>query len=652
MLYNPPTGSTDPNAPYVGKNVAAGQQGSKVPPSAVEFTQREIVAPIAESGQSPTNADPKQLLRAIRGGALTTFTDQSTAANTVVLSPGTAHNDLHKGLPFRIFPAFTNTSATVTVQVNTLTTSLRRRDGTQPAPGDIVAGVPIDVVSDGTNFRILGFTPSDIANLVASASTAAGYVQIGDQSYGASAADRVVATSAAFTVPRSITLPSAGARLAGDTLVFMDRFGAVSAFNPLTFAATGTDTLDGAPSFTIGAPYQVVTFRSDGSGRWTYDRKASTAFRPAGDADVTVLASDGTVSTSVPLTASRTWTLPSANAVKAGTPIILTDIFGACGPGTTVTLAGKGTDTLNGQASIALSTAFFQAMAISDGISRWAIQVVDPKQFTTVHRLAGRRRRHRLGAGPEPSPDPAEERRHDLRRRGAAARPERRPHAGQRLQRGGGAGPHEVLPLPRRDLRDAHVRAVDHEPRDRRRRPRGEDRRCGRRLVGMAYTNASGQFQNSAGFFGLINYFNRRGAVFDSGSLPATTISGSTPVPLGNSITFLAWADDIVKLRTSAMYTSGQYIPTLYNYVDGASVGVAANLLLGRPAAPSSRPGPSSKEVSPRASTPSSPTPPTSRATARRSPAASSSTSGLDPWQTVSDPHFAANWPQSASATA
>ena len=572
MQYNQPFDQpTNPNAPFVDGNPGAGLAGSIPPAAALEFTQREIVAPIAESGQTPSNADPKQLLRAVRGGQLTTFTDQSSAANAIVLSPGTAHTDLHKGLPFRIFPAFTNTSATVTVQVNTLTTSLRRRDGTQPAPGDIVAGVPIDVVSDGTNFRILGFTPSDIANLVASAATAAGYVQVGDQSYGASASDRVIATSAAFTVPRSITLPSAGARLAGDTLVFMDRSGAVSAFNPLTFAATGTDTLDGAPSFTIGAPFQVVTFRSDGSGRWTYDRKASTAFRPAGDADVTVLASDGTVSTSVPLTASRTWTLPSANAVKAGTPIILTDIFGACGPGTTVTLAGKGTDTLNGQPSIALSTAFFQAMAISDGISRWAIQVVDPKQFTTVTAA--------LADG------------------GVLVSVLDQNHL-QVLPKNGGTiyvgGALQIIPsagltlanvyngvaapvLTRFYLYLAVVAGVQtfelsttgHVTDGAGREVKIGD--AGRRLVGMAYTDASGHFVDSPAFRGVLNWFNQDERPFDSGYSNSPTIAPGASALSGNVTTVLSWGRRPTHIQgfQGTVEASGY---TLQNSVDGAAV--------------------------------------------------------------------------------
>ncbi len=65
MLYNPPTGGAA-NDPYVGKNVAAGIQGSKVPPGAVEFPQREILAIIAaDPSLSPTNTDLGQAQKSI-----------------------------------------------------------------------------------------------------------------------------------------------------------------------------------------------------------------------------------------------------------------------------------------------------------------------------------------------------------------------------------------------------------------------------------------------------------------------------------------------------------------------------------------------------------------------------------------------------------
>lgn len=65
MLFVPPSFSTDANASYVGKNVAAGKQGSKVPPGAIEYPQREIMAVITAAGLAGTNTDLTQLLKAI-----------------------------------------------------------------------------------------------------------------------------------------------------------------------------------------------------------------------------------------------------------------------------------------------------------------------------------------------------------------------------------------------------------------------------------------------------------------------------------------------------------------------------------------------------------------------------------------------------------
>ncbi|MGF3022630.1 hypothetical protein ACQVP2_07360, partial [Methylobacterium aquaticum] len=85
MLYNPPSGETNPNAGYRGKNVAAGIQGSRIPPSAVEFTQREIVNAIVQAGLSPTNADLTQLWQAIQVAV-----SRGAAGGTALWHVGTA----------------------------------------------------------------------------------------------------------------------------------------------------------------------------------------------------------------------------------------------------------------------------------------------------------------------------------------------------------------------------------------------------------------------------------------------------------------------------------------------------------------------------------------------------------------------------------
>lgn len=166
MLYNPPTGSTDPNAAFVGKNVAAGQQGSRIPPKAVETPQRELTRLIIESGQTPTNDDLRQVLKAIRSGKLVTYEDVSITPNVLNIQPLTAHTEPKRGLPFRIWPATENTGE-CTLQVNGIAPApLTRRDGSALQAKDIQPGIPIDVVYDGQVYRIAGLAPGEVTRVV------------------------------------------------------------------------------------------------------------------------------------------------------------------------------------------------------------------------------------------------------------------------------------------------------------------------------------------------------------------------------------------------------------------------------------------------------------------------------------------------------
>lgn len=65
MEYNPPYGSSDPNAAYIDRNTAGATSGSRVPAAAVEYPQREIMAVIAAAGIAPDNGDLTQLLQSI-----------------------------------------------------------------------------------------------------------------------------------------------------------------------------------------------------------------------------------------------------------------------------------------------------------------------------------------------------------------------------------------------------------------------------------------------------------------------------------------------------------------------------------------------------------------------------------------------------------
>lgn len=168
MLYNPPTGSTDPNASYVGKNVAAGQTGSRVPPKAIEGTQRELVAIILEAGvDSPSNDDLKQALKAIRSGRLWTFDDVGTQ-NAIAIAPLTPHLTFAKGQVIRTFPGFTNTGqATVRSGSGGPNVPLLRADGSPLVAGDYVSGLALDMWNDGLgNWRLAALARGEVQRIV------------------------------------------------------------------------------------------------------------------------------------------------------------------------------------------------------------------------------------------------------------------------------------------------------------------------------------------------------------------------------------------------------------------------------------------------------------------------------------------------------
>lgn len=163
MLYNPPTGGAS-NDPYIGKNVAAGIQGSTIPPAAVEYPQREIVAVIDAAGMSRTNADLQQMLKAIRSGKLNYFDDGGTA-DAMLITPSPVYTDLSEGTEFTILKgANPNATTTPTLTVNGLTLPLVKEDGSALAIGDLRGLAPITVRSDGTKFRVRGLRFSDTSD--------------------------------------------------------------------------------------------------------------------------------------------------------------------------------------------------------------------------------------------------------------------------------------------------------------------------------------------------------------------------------------------------------------------------------------------------------------------------------------------------------
>ncbi len=170
MLYNPPSGSADANAPYVGKDVAAGRQGSRVPPGAAEFPQREIVAIIAAAQAmglgTPSNSDLAQMLKAVRSGLLNRF-PATGSPDAIAIAPSPVYSGLVEGMRFRVkVPgAGSNTSVNPTLGINSLSSPILRGDGTAVAKGDLVAGRVVEFEIDAALNARIGGAFASITNI-------------------------------------------------------------------------------------------------------------------------------------------------------------------------------------------------------------------------------------------------------------------------------------------------------------------------------------------------------------------------------------------------------------------------------------------------------------------------------------------------------
>ena len=136
MRYHPPAGSALPNAPYVGKNIALQQQGSRIPPQVPEYTQREIVNVVELSAQVPTDDDLTQLARAIRLAGLQTFTDTSATPGYITVGSPLAVAGYAAGMPFSVTAAvgFIAVSGVATLNGLVLMQAIRERLEAGDAP--------------------------------------------------------------------------------------------------------------------------------------------------------------------------------------------------------------------------------------------------------------------------------------------------------------------------------------------------------------------------------------------------------------------------------------------------------------------------------------------------------------------------------------
>ena len=155
MKYVPPYGITaNPDASYINGDPSIGRQGS-IPPAAVfENPQREICNLIANAQQVPADADLQQLTRGVRDGRLNFCVDSGPLNDIQVNLPGPPIQAYTAGLTLRVLIAHTNTGPT-RISVGSLNpTTVKRPDGSELNPNDVLAGMVATMVSDGTYFQL------------------------------------------------------------------------------------------------------------------------------------------------------------------------------------------------------------------------------------------------------------------------------------------------------------------------------------------------------------------------------------------------------------------------------------------------------------------------------------------------------------------
>jgi len=298
------------------------------------------------------------------------------SANAIqITSPSVPVTVLTNGLCVKAILTSSITTA-ATFQLDGLTAkSLRKQDGTAAGSGDANSGILMEfdyVSSDNSGaggWRILdpvatggggpslpvsianGGTAQTTAPLARSSSglnidAATGH---GDSNYTILATDRAVLTNAAFTAPRTWTLPAASGVNAGQHLIIADAQGTVTGTNTLTVSRAGSDTINGGTTVVLNSANGYVDLVSDGTSKWAY--------APAGGGG-----GSGTV-TSITISAGTGITI-------SGTCSITTS--GTC----TIALTNTAT-TVNGQ-TCTLGSTCTVTVAISTGVTGLGAGVATP----------------------------------------------------------------------------------------------------------------------------------------------------------------------------------------------------------------------------------------------------------------------------------
>lgn len=154
--YTPDNGAGDPDTWYQDCSSPTADDGTEWRAAAINILLAQLRGAVRKSGQAATNLDDLLLTAAIRSQGSNYRTAGGTAnAITVTLDPAPASLAALEGTPLRVKIATTNTSGTVTLNVNALgATAVKKPGGSNPAIGDLAAGMIATVVYTGTEFML------------------------------------------------------------------------------------------------------------------------------------------------------------------------------------------------------------------------------------------------------------------------------------------------------------------------------------------------------------------------------------------------------------------------------------------------------------------------------------------------------------------
>lgn len=147
-------------------NQSTGERGSWLDADGYQNSIDEICAAIEAAGYTLDGALAVQLARTIQRGM--NYAVATGTANAWVVAPSFAVHAYAAGRVLNIIAPATNTSTTVNANISTLgNRRIKKRDGSDPAIGDLVSGTIYATIDDGTNIRILTPLPSETVATVA-----------------------------------------------------------------------------------------------------------------------------------------------------------------------------------------------------------------------------------------------------------------------------------------------------------------------------------------------------------------------------------------------------------------------------------------------------------------------------------------------------